>query len=346
MSLFYDNAPSDMAAALRRLPVIELADVFAGEAEALEHAAEEIRAACEEVGFFYIRGHGVAEAVIEEAFAQSRRFHALPLAEKQPLALDQNNIGYLGMNTSMQAHSAVHEATKPNQNESFFVTHDRAPGHPDVVAGTPFRGPNQWPDDLPEFREGVMAYFEGLNALGQRMLALFARALRLPADGFEADFEDENHATLRLLHYPPTEGEDNDFGTGPHTDNSFFTILARAEVPGLAIRLPEGDWLPPPLIEGTFLVNIGNMMRRMSNDRFHSTPHGVIVEGAKDRYSIAYFHSPHAYSMIRVLPSCIDAETPAKYPPVRYADLIREFYSVNYFHQKTHGEAGVRNRYA
>lgn len=345
MNLFQQHRPSDEAAALAQIPVIDLAASLAGDSDALEATALAVREACERVGFFYISGHGVGQAAIDRCFAESRRFHALPLERKQSLALDQNNIGYLAMNTSIQRHSTVHQATRPNQNESFFVTHDRGPAHPDIVAGTPLRGANQWPDGLPGFREGVMAYFQAVNALGQRMLPLFARALEMPADHFAEDFANENHATLRMLHYPPTRQTGNDFGQGPHTDNSFFTVLARSEVPGLAIRLPSGEWLAPPLIDGTFLVNIGNIMRRMSNDRFLSTPHGVVVEGETDRYAIAYFHSPNAYREIRVLPSCIDAAHPAQYEPALYADLIREFYSANYAHQKTHQSVELRHQY-
>jgi len=346
MNLFRQHAPSDPDRAAAQIPVIDLAPTFAGEPGALDEAAAEVREACERVGFFYIAGHGVPEAAIARGFAESRRFHALPLEAKQKLPLDQNNIGYMAMNTSIQKHSSVHRATKPNQNESFFVSHDRGPDHPDVLAGLDFRGRNQWPDALPGFREGVMAYFGALNALGHRLLPLFAVALGMPADHFDQLFSDENHATLRLLHYPPTEVEDNDFGTGPHTDNSFMTILARTEVPGLAIRLPSGEWLAPPLIDGTFLVNIGNMMRRMSNDRFLSTPHGVIVEGEADRYSIAYFHSPNPYRTIEVLPACADAANPPKYAPALYAELIREFFAANYAHQKDFGRVEIRNRYA
>ena len=343
--LFKQHAPRDPEAALAGLPVIDLAPVFAGASGALERAADEVRMACRTTGFFYIAGHGVEEATVARCFEEARRFHALPLAVKSKLALDQNNIGYLAMNASIQRHSTVHQATKPNQNESFFVSHDRGPDHPDVVAGKDLRGMNQWPEGLPGFRQGVTAYFRALNALGQRLLPLFARALEMPADYFTPLFADENHATLRMLHYPPTRIEDNDFGTGPHTDNSWITILARSEVPGLAIRLPSGEWLEPPLKDGTFLLNIGNMMRRMSNDRFLSTPHGVIVEGDKDRYSIAYFHSPNPYRTIEVLPSCIDDAHPAKYPPALYADLIREFFGANYAHQKSFGKQAMPNRY-
>jgi len=345
MHLFQKEAARDVAAAIDQIPVIDLGPTFAGANGALAAVADAVRDACETVGFFYIANHGVPQDLIDEAFAQSRRFHATPLAEKQKLPLDQNNIGYLAMNASTQKHSTVHTATKPNQNESFFISHDRLPDHREVVDGIDFRGTNQWPAELPGFREGVMAYFQAVNDLGQKLLPIFAVALGMPADHFNDMFADENHATLRMLHYPPTQLEDNDFGAGPHTDNGFMTILARTEVPGLAIRLPSGEWVPPPLIDGTFLLNIGNIIRRMSNDRFLSTPHGVIVEGKADRYSLAYFHSPNPYQMIEVLPSCTDAAHPAKYPPALYADLIREFYGANYAHQKDYGRIKMRNRY-
>jgi isopenicillin N synthase-like dioxygenase len=345
MHLFQQQAPSDPDAALAQLPIIDLGAYLNGEVGALDRVAANLVQACETTGFFYVSSHGVPQALIDATFEQSRRFHALPLDTKQTLGLDSNNLGYLPMNASMQKHSTVHKATKPNQNESFFVTHDRGPDHPDILAPRPYRGANRWPPGLPEFREGVMAYFDALNRLGQQLLPAFSRALGMPADFLETYFADENNATLRLLHYPPTVMEDNDFGTAPHTDNSFMTILARMDVPGLAIRLPSGEWLSPPLIPGTFLVNIGNILRRMSNERFMSTPHGVIVDGQSDRYSMAYFHSPNPYAMIDVAPSCVSDDQPAKYAPRLYADLIHEFFSANYFHQKDHGTIKMENRY-
>lgn len=345
MNFFRQHAAADPADVESRIPVIDVGPMFAGAPGALERVGAEVRDACETIGFFYIANHGIPEALIDDAFAQSKRFHALPLAEKRKLKLDQYNIGFLEMNSSTHRHSTVHKVTKPNQNESFFVTHDRSPDHPDRIKGTPLRGGNYWPDGLPGFREGIMAYFEAVNALGDRLLPAFAVALGLAPDHFAPLFSDENHATLRMLHYPPTKLEDNDFGTGPHTDNSFLTILARMEVPGLAVQLPSGEWITPPLIPGTLLVNIGNMLRRMSNDLFLSTPHGVIVEGDRDRYSIAYFHSPNPYRTIEVLPSCTDADNPPKYEPALYADLIMEFFAANYFHQKTYDTVEIRNRY-
>jgi isopenicillin N synthase-like dioxygenase len=159
----------------------------------------------------------------------------------------------------------------------------------------------------------------------------------MPSDAFAPLFAGDGHHNLRFLHYPPQDaGEDNLFGQAPHTDNSFMTALARTDVPGLAVRLPSGEWFPPPIIPGTFLINLGNMMRRFSNDRFLSTPHGVLNESGTDRYSIAYFHSPNPNSTIECLPSCVSANNPAQYAPTVYRDLVLEFYRANYFHQKGH----------
>lgn len=345
MHLFEANAPDDMEAAASIIPVLDLSAYLAGKDGALDALAADLRRACTEVGFFYIAGHGIDPELITATFEQSKRFHALPLDTKMKLPQDANNIGYLPMNASIQRHSTVHKATRPNQNASFFISHDRSPDHPDVLADKPYRGANQWPDDLPGFRDKVMAYFSALDALGNSLLPVYARALDLPTDFFNEHFADEGHQSLRMLHYPPTEQTGNDFGTSPHTDNTFMTILARMDVPGLAIRLPSGEWVSPPLIPGTFLVNIGNILRRMTNDTFLSTPHGVVVEGNAARYSLAYFHSPNPYSTIDVVPTCVDADNPPKYEPVLYADLIKEFFSANYAHQKNHGEVDMKNRY-
>jgi isopenicillin N synthase-like dioxygenase len=335
--LFKRDGIPDYDAAARQIPIIDYGPYFAGAPGALERVATKVAHACKNVGFFYASNHGVPNELIDLAFAASRRFHALPLEEKLALKLNENNIGYLPINASVQGASTVHKATKPNQNESFFVSHDRGPDHPDVVAGTPLRGPNQWPPALPAIRADMMAYFAALGAMCDRMLPPFAVALGLDRDFFAPFFANEAHAVVRFLHYPPQQTiEDNTFGQAPHTDNSFMTALARTDVPGLAVRLPSGEWFAPPIIPGTFLINLGNIMRRWSNDRFLSTPHGVLNESGTDRYSIAYFHSPNPSSVIECLPACTIAGDPPRYPPAVYRDLVLEFYRANYFHQKGH----------
>ncbi len=337
MHLFKQHAVQDVEATANQIPIIDYGPYFAGVPGALEKVAQDVKYASENIGFFYALNHGVPEATIDAAFAASRRFHALPMEAKRAISLNEANIGYLAPNTSVQAASTVHKATRPNLNESFFIGHDRGPNHPDVLGGITLRGQNQWPASLPDIRTPMVAYASAMDTLCNRMLAPFAVALGMPAETFAPLFANEAHITCRFLHYPPQDPmEENQFGQAPHTDNSFMTALARTDVPGLAVRLPSGEWFPPPIIPGTFLINLGNMMRRFSNDHFLATPHGVLNESGTDRYSIAYFHSPNPSSCIAPLPSCVSADDPAHYEPAIYRDLIMEFFRANYFHQKGH----------
>jgi isopenicillin N synthase-like dioxygenase len=342
MNIFKAMAAKNLDEATRAIPVIDFAPAFRGTPGGLEGVARELRRACESVGFFYLAGHGVAHPLVDAAFEASREFHAMPPEEKLTLEINENNIGYLPVNQSMQRHSTVHTATRPNYNESFFTSHDRGADHPDVVAGTPLRGRNRWPEGHAWMRATMVAYFRTLEGLGERMLPVLARALDMPADSFTPFFQNEAHINLRFLHYPPQDADDDEqFGQGPHTDNSFITMLAREDVPGLAVRLPSGEWLAPPVIPGTFLVNLGNVMKRWSNDRFLSTPHGVLNDSGTDRYSIAFFYSPNPESVIDCLPSCVSADNPARYPRAVYRDLVLEFYNANYFHRKGYPASNV-----
>jgi isopenicillin N synthase-like dioxygenase len=326
MNILKSLAVKNVEEATRDIPVIDFGPVFgSGTPGDLEQVAHQVKRASESVGFFYLAGHGVP--------------HALPEALKLRLKLDENNIGYLPVNQSIQKASTVHKATRPNYNESFFISHDRGADHPDVVAGLPLRGRNQWPEGHERMRAAMVTYFKTLEGVGERMLPVLARALGMPADHFAPFFANEAHINLRFLHYPPQDVRDDEqFGQGPHTDNSFITILARTEVPGLAVRLPSGEWLAPPLIPGTFLVNLGNMMKRWSNDRFLSTPHAVLNESGADRYSIAFFYSPNIATRIECLPSCTGPDDPPRYSPAIYRDLVLEFYNANYFHRKGYAE--------
>ena len=337
MNIFKAMTVKNLEEVTREIPVIDLGPAFRGEPGGLEDVAVEVQRASERVGFFYIAGHGVPQPVIDAAFAASREFHAMPVEQKLKLRINENNIGYLPVMESIQGASQVHKATRPNYNESFFISHDRSPDHADIVAGTPLRGMNQWPDGHDGMRTAMVRYFKTMESVGEKLLPILSRALELPADWFAPFFRDEAHINLRFLHYPPQEMDDDEqFGQGPHTDNSFVTMLAREDVPGLAVRLPSGEWLAPPVIPGTFLVNLGNMMKRWSNDRFLSTPHGVLNDTGKDRYSIAFFYSPNVNATIECVSTCISAANPPRYEPAVYRDLVLDFYNANYFHRKNY----------
>ena len=311
------------------IPVIDVERVFAGDAGALERAGADVRRAGEGLGFFYLAGHGVPQAVVDDAFSASRELFAMSLEEKNALQLDENRIGYLRMQNVLRKPSDGQKPAQRNRNESFFISHDRGADHPDVVARTPLRGTNQWPEGRPHLRAAMVRYFDAVRGVGAKLLPVLARALEMPEGFFAPLFHDEPHIKMRFLHYPPQAPDDDQYGQSPHSDNGFLTILARERVPGLAIHLPDGEWLAPPVLDGTFLVNFGDLMKRWSNDRFHSTEHGVVNDTGVDRYSIPCFFNPSLDTVIDCLPTCVGAENPARYPRAVYRDLLNDLYSAN-----------------
>ena len=314
------------------IPILDIGPYLAGERGALDRLGAELRRAFEEIGFYFIRNHGVPQRLVDAAFDGAARFHAQPMGAKTALKINEHNIGYLGMRGSTTRHSKLNANNKPNLNEAFFVKRDLPPGHPDVVANKRFRGANQWPMDLPGFRETVVAYCAAMERLGLALLPIYARALDLPADFFTAAFQEPQY-TLRMSHYPPQPVvEENEFGLAPHTDTSFMTMLAQNRIPGLAIRLPLGRWIDAPALPQTFLVNGGDMLRRWTNERFLATPHRVINRSGGDRYAIPFFFDCNIDHVMTCLPSCTAPENPPRYPPTTYMDYMIWYQNQNYDH--------------
>src|SRR5436305_323640 len=167
--------------------------------------------------------------------------------------------------------------------------------------------PPVWPVNLPGFKEAVLEYQDVMRRLVHRLLPVYACALELPADYFTPFFHHGGEVTVRMIHYPPATPDqiaDDVFGTAAHTDRNMLTILAQGETPGLQIMLPDGTWIPAPILPGAFVVNSGDTLRRWTNDRFLSTPHRVLNVSGRDRYSVPFFVSPEYDTVIQALPSC------------------------------------------
>jgi len=233
-----------------------------------------VRYACEQIGFFYIYNHGVPQNLIDRTFAASKRFHAIDMDRKLALRLNENNIGYLPINALGAGRLDDRKGAKPNQNESFFVSHDRGAIIPTWSPASSCAGATSGPTICRASARDVMAYVKALEALCTRHdPGVRGRARSSSPPTSPRCSTTRRTSPCACSTYPPQAVvEDNQFGQAPHTDNSFMTVLARTDVPGLAVRLTSGEWFPPPLIPGTLLVNLGNMMRRFSNDRFLSTP--------------------------------------------------------------------------
>ncbi len=209
----------------------------------------------------------------------------------------------------------MHKATRPNQNESFFISHDRTPDHPEVQAAVPLRGCNQWPGSLPDIRDpmvtAVSRHF--LGAMCDRMLPPFARGARHARPDFVRPASSPMTGTT-ICAFCTTRRRMRakticSARRAAHRQQLHDRAGAGTDVPGLAVRLPSGEWRSRRRSSRrTFLINLGKrMMRRWSNNRFLSTPHGVLNESGTDRYSIAYFHSPNPATIIECLPSCVSA---------------------------------------
>ena len=311
------------------IPVIDVGGVLAGAPGALERAAGEVRHALEGVGFFIIVNHGVPAAMIERTFAEARRFHDLPMATKMALRMNEHNNGYMAMGRYAVWTSDVNDNTKPDLNEAFFIKRERPAHDPLVRAGRRFAGPNRWPDDLPGFRDAVLAYTGAVDAMARRLLPACAVALDLPPTFFDAAFA-ESQFSFRLSHYPPAEADANQYGIAPHTDANFLTFLAQTEVPGLQVRTPAGAWVDVPYVPNSFAVNSGDTMTRWTNGRFKSTPYRAVPPVGRHRYAIPYFLGPHLDTVIACLPTCQGPANPARHAPITYGEYLHWWYDANY----------------
>lgn len=324
------SLPPVRADAVEEIPVLDLAPLRAGVPGAREKLARELAHVFENVGFYFIVGHGVPQALIDDAFAAARRFHDQPLERKLEIRLNEFNIGYLPMRGGTTRHSQLNANNKPNVNEAFFCARELSPDDPDVVAAKPYHCLNKWPRDLPGFRDTCIAYTAALEKLALSLVPLYAMALDLPSTWFDQAFA-RPMFKLRMSHYPPADpAADNEFGIAPHTDTSFMTLLAPNRVAGLSIRLPSGRWVEAPPIDGAFLVNGGDMLRRWTNDRFLATPHRVLNRSGGERYAIPFFFDCGADVVMECLPTCTSPANPPRYEPTNYIEYMTWFRKMNY----------------
>ena len=308
------------------LPVIDISGLAASDPAARRAVGDALRAACLEHGFFYCTGHGVPEGFIEAAMEQTQALFGLPDAAKRALDKTQSpaNRGYeqLGGQT-------LQPGALPDRKEGFYIGEDLAPDHPRVVAGGFNAGANLWPDDLPAFRPVMVAYFAALNVIAARLMKGLALSLDLPEDHFSA-FTTDPAATLRLLHYPPSRPEvPDEMGAGAHTDFGGLTILLQDDNGGLQVMGPDG-WIEAPPVSCAYVVNLGDMIARWTNDRYRSTLHRVINRSGNERYSIPFFYSGNPDHEVRCLSTCLAEGEQPKYPPVRVQDHLRAMYARTY----------------
>jgi isopenicillin N synthase-like dioxygenase len=300
--------------------------------------AAEIDAALREVGFLLVTGHGVDAAVKDALFDRMRAFFALPVADKDAIAIGNSpcHRGYVGFGSETLEgalggdEDAIGTGLTGDLKETLDTGTEHAPDHPEVVAGTPLHGPNQLPD-LPGFGEAWTAYRAAATEASLRMHRGLAMALGLAPEFFEDEdtCPGETMLHLRLVHYPPTERVPpaaGQLGCGAHTDYGTVTVLADDGVGGLQVRQRNGTWTDVVIPDGQLVVNLGDLMAIWTNDRWVSNPHRVVNPPGVDRYSAVLFVTPPFHLRIETLPTCLGAdETPRHRPVVAGPYLLSRF---------------------
>ncbi|WP_304351093.1 isopenicillin N synthase family oxygenase [Comamonas testosteroni] len=311
------------------LPLIDISGLRSHDPVDQHLVAEQLRQVCEQRGFFYITGHGIDPALISSLFAASQRFFDLPMTEK--LAVDKKlslcNRGYEPLRAQ-----TLESGAPPDLKESFYAGAEVAANDARVLAGRFNTGPNQWPETLPDFRAVMQNYYQAAYGLGATIVRGLALSLGVPVSHFDGYLKDAA-ATLRLLHYPPQPAnpDPGEKGCGEHTDFGGVTLLLQDEAGGLQVWDKDlGNWIDAPPVPGAFVVNIGDLFARWTNDRYVSTLHRVINVSGRERYSVPFFFTGNLLHKVECIPTCLDEGEQPKYPAVTVEQHQIECYRRTY----------------
>ena len=302
---------------IEKIPVIDVKPLRAGTMKNAHSVALEIRQAAEEIGFFYIRNHGVPESVIKKSYSAAKDFFNLPKVVKNNVKINSNHHGYLCI-----GEAKMEQAESVDLKESFVWGLDLPEEHPSVTIENPFLGRNQWPVEIPEFKQSVYPFFEAGLQCGFDMMRAFALGMGLPEDSF-LKATDEPIARSSIIHYPPQSevlGEEQ-FGVAPHTDYGCLTLLWQDQVGGLEVQNREGEWVTAHPIDNTLVVNVGDLLMRWTNEGFISTPHRVVNRKGQERYSMVIAWDPNFDTIVDPSIVCQNGALPL-YSPLSCGDYV------------------------
>ncbi len=300
-----------------QVPTLSLDDQRAdpdGFAAALGHSFERF-------GFATVADHGIPADLIERAWAETRALFALPEEEKRRYHTPGGGgaRGYTPFKTEI-----AKDASAVDLKEFWHVGRDLPEGH--RYAGQ--MAPNSWPTRPEGFRPVFLELFAAFDRAGDRLLSAIARHLGLAPDWFDPAVKDGN-SVLRLLHYPPIPADAEGVRAGAHEDINLITLLLGAEEAGLELLDRDGRWLAVKPPEGALVVNVGDMLQRLTNHVLPSTTHRVInpppERRGHSRYSMPFFLHPAPDFLIETLPGCVTADNPDRYPePITAHDYLHQ----------------------
>ena len=320
---------------MARFPIVDIEKYFNSNKIEKDNHSQEVDAICRNSGFLAIKNHGIDQPVIEGIWNATERFFSLSSNKKNEskAPFDGYPYGYLGPGKEALAASKGMK-TPPDLKESFNGGPILRPANiTDSDALSFCYADTIWPNSPVEFKSAWIAYYQQMEILASKIMQLFATALRLEERFFDP-YIDQPISALRALNYPAQKKppEIGQLRAGAHSDYGSLTILLPEENSvGLEILTLSGQWELVPAIPNTFIINIGDLMARWTNDRWISTLHRVVNKGSiNKRQSLAYFHQPNWNAEIQCLSCCLqDGELP-KYPPVKSGPyLMEKFKSTN-----------------
>ena len=283
--------------------------------------ADRLGRSFEDYGFAIIRDHGIAQPLIDRVEAEARALFALPEEAKRAylIAGGGGARGYTAFGVETAKGAAAHDL-----KEFWHVGRELAAEHParSVMAD------NVWPAQLPDFRAAMLALYDAFDAAGLNILAAIARFLGVDEDYF-ADTVRDGNSVMRLLHYPPQPEPTGDhLRAGAHEDINTITLLLGADEAGLELQARDGRWLPVSPRPGELVVNIGDMLQRLTNGRLRSTSHRVVNptpdRAGKARYSMPYFLHFRPDFLIEALPGTVPSGAPPRWPAITSHDFLLE----------------------
>lgn len=317
------------------IPIVDLSPMRGNDERAKKSLAGEIDQAFTTVGFCYAVNHGVPQQIIDTAFTAAARFYALPVAQKNKVAVNNLFRGYSGLDDELRSYNEYNSDGTPSEagakstsggKEMFNLSLEVAEGDSDPQPDGWTYGPNNWPDaDMPEFRRAIYPYFEAVCRAGDDLLRAVSLALGVSEDFFLGKYT-RNTGQCTVLHYPPLDAAAVAAGiesSTAHCDFSCITLLYQDNVGGLQVQeRATKKWVDATPIAGAFVINVGDMLARWTNHRYVSTPHRVMNTSGRQRYSIGTFYNPSATAVVDPRELGI-GEKDCLYPPVQAGKYVR-----------------------
>ena len=324
------------------LPTLDLS-LLEGTAAQRQDLLDELRHAARDVGFFYLTGHGIDSALLQQVQDHARQFFALPDSEKAAVGMI-NSPHFRGYNR------AASEITrgKPDLREQFDLGAERQalPLDENSPYWARLQGPNQWPQALPALKPLLLDWQQAMTTMSLRLLQAFAQALALPQEAFDQLYGDKPNEHIKLMRYPGQAPDDSHQGVGAHKDSGFLSFLLQDKQAGLQVEIEEGRWIDVLPRANTLVVNIGELLELATNGYLRATVHRVQSPAqGSERLSIAFFLGAQLDAVVPLYPLPAALLREARGPASDPANPLFRDVGWNYLKGRLRSHPDVAQRY-